>query len=842
MDLPAPFQGDKPRPELLPIVNDVGTTFNQAALQELAPLLNGVRTVKQDGKHIDIHRDSGASVLLGGKFLNNNVEVTSLNFGSDISFDYDQKNRTIRNLDGVSLNVTFFGGDSRQFPVRNATIVEDRPGHKFLNAEFENPLPAPAQRIFGMPNVVNVKIGISNGRFETPQLSQVFADVAKTTGPSIAGLLAQDVLNEASSVALFAESNPKWINDVVDPALRGIYRQISQRGINEAKSTQVHVDTNVGTRAGTPPQAHDASLVPKSKSGAPVDVTKPGDYDFSATISGAERHYKIHVPANYDPSKPTPVVLLLHGHGQDGAEIARLTKMSKLADKEGFIAIYPDASSWAGRDEWRAWDTDNGLVPPGKNADEVAFLRHIIDTAEKNYRVDPQRIFMGGLSNGGMMSFRAAGELSDKIAAVAVVSGAMSGGEPALKHPVSVLHMHGTEDEIIPYDGLKNVPPTLNAIGLPRFKPTDYVTRFFTEQNKINGTPTVEQHGNIIERHFVNPANGVEVEEYTVRGGHHIPNDIDGTINHIWQFFKEHPKAAGGVSGTVQPKPEQPLNIAERLKEHIRTRGVHGIELDTGEMLNEIPNLGDGSFSPAGALSTFQSKTGIKLDDGISNFLKATNSISKQGQHITFDLTKPQQIALPRTAGGFGLSSVDVNNPSLDLTQQNGRPWFTNIEGITLNAHGFGRNFSIPLREIGQKIDGSGTPYYRARVDNPLPDWARTVMFAKSQIPLEMRLNQSGGATILNQSELKDAALGVNPITRGYIDFAQHTGSAFSDPSIGNSVALAKDILIAGGTGYGAYRLAALRFGRIGRIGIAATTVGLIAPSIIHGIERLIAD
>lgn len=835
-------------PELQPVVQDMQSTFSQSALNELGPVLTGVRSVQQRGSRIEVQRSGPTEVSMNGSFLNGNVEVRSLNFGGNVNFDYDRNTRTISNIEGVSLNLTFFGLDYTA-TVKNARIGQDANGKKVLNAEFDSPLPDAAQRILGMPRVVNVEIPVNQStRFDMPQISQVFSDAARTTSPSIAGLLASDALNEASKVALFAESNPDWVRQVVDPALRQIYDNLlaQREPESSAPPTQVRVGA-VGEATGAAlgnitAGSGDAGLVPKNETGVPVDVTKPGDYDFTTNIAGVERHYKVHVPPGYDGKTAMPLVLLLHGHSQEGSEIERLTQLSKLADREGFIAVYPDARTWAGREEWRAWDTDNGLTAPGESADDVGFLRHIINSAEQNYKIDPQRIFMGGLSNGGMMAYRAAGELSDKVAAIAIVSGAMSGKEPPIKAPISILHMHGTEDEVIPYDGLKNVPASLNAVGLPNFKPTDYATRFWVEQNNINSAPIVERHGNVTERRYINRANGVEVNEYTVTGGKHVPDDIQGTVTEIWQFLKAHPKAKGDVSRTHQPRPEE-FDVVERLRQHVNKRGIHGLEMDTGDMLNEVRNLGDGSFSPASTLNEFERRTGVRLNDAVSKFVKATDTVSMAGQHINFDLSSPQRISIDQTAGPATLKSVTFDDPSFDLVQQQGRPAFTNIEGVDFQVNAAGRDISLSVKEIGQKIDGEGVPYYQMRTDNPLPSWMRTALFAKSQIPVELQLNSSGVPAVRNESEIKDAMLGVNPVTRGYIDVGTHTYDAFNNFSLANAMHLTKDAAIFGGVGYGAYRLSAmsaLKMGVKGRVGLVATTVGLLAPSIVHGVDRLL--
>jgi polyhydroxybutyrate depolymerase len=835
---------------LTPILDEVQSNFSQAALQELQPVLTGARSVKQDGSKVTIERDQPSSIGLQGQFLNDNIRVTSLNFGNSVTFDFDRQSRTISNIEGVSLNVSFMGAD-KAIAVKKVTLEEGAGGQKTINAEFENPLPGTAQRIFGTPNVFNVRIDHTGTGFNNPKLSEMFSEAAGKTGPSIAGLLASDALTEASKIALFAESNPKWIKDVVDPAIRSVYEEVL--GPQRQPQAEAQPPMSVRLEPTPPPAQAQGTMQPRSwgrgkettphnpvdVNGNKVDITKPGDYVLTSKVDGADRTFHVHVPPNYDGSKPVPLVLLLHGHAQDGDEIARHSKLNDLADREGFIAVYPDATAWSGRERWRAWDTDNGLLPPGSDTNDVGFLRQIIESTEKNYKIDPKRIYMGGMSNGGMMTYRAAGELSDKLAAVAIISGAMSGKEPPIKSPLSVYTVHGTDDQIVPYDGLRNVPDSLHAIGLPTFKSNDYAAEFWTEQNKITGAPRISESGGITEKRWTN-ADGTEVVQRSIHGDDHIPDNINGVVTGIWDFFKAHPKVDGPVSGTKQPEPIKPFDITARVKAHVQARGVQGLEMDSGDLLNEVENLVDGSFSPANGVKYFEERTGIKLEDKAGTLLKATDRVTKTGQHIDIDLTDPQTINIDQGSGGIKIKSVRLDDPSFDLIKVNNRPWFSNIEGVNFSVNAMGRDMSVDVKEIGQKLDGNGAPYYEMRTSNPLPAWARTALFAKSQIPIELKLNANGVPTVMNESQIKDATLGLNPVTRGYMDVATHVNDLSNELSWKNALNVGKDVAIIGGTGFGAYKLAALKFATKGRIGAVAATVGLVAPSLIHGIERLI--
>src|SRR5262249_22171023 len=155
----------------------------------------------------------------------------------------------------------------------------------------------------------------------------------------------------------------------------------------------------------------------------------------------------------YDRDRPTPVVLALHGATMTGPMMAWFTGLDAKADEAGFLAVYPEGTGSRLSYFW------NGGVCCGAAArdgvDDVAFIRALLDDLAGAYRVAPRRVFAAGLSNGARMAYRLASELSDRIAAVACVAGTMAteACRPALAVPV--LHVHGTEDEFVPFGGGK---------------------------------------------------------------------------------------------------------------------------------------------------------------------------------------------------------------------------------------------------------------------------------------------------------------------------------------------------------------------------------------------------
>jgi polyhydroxybutyrate depolymerase len=170
---------------------------------------------------------------------------------------------------------------------------------------------------------------------------------------------------------------------------------------------------------------------------------KPGNATMMITSGGRDRSARVHVPGGLETGRRIPVLLVLHGAGGDGPSFERYSRFSELADREGFVAVYPSAID-------RFWTVGEDSSGP----DDVRFLADLLDRVEGRTCVDPTRVYATGLSNGGGMAARLACELSERVVAVAPVAGAY-GGLPPCRPPrtVSVLEMHGDADPIVSYEG-----------------------------------------------------------------------------------------------------------------------------------------------------------------------------------------------------------------------------------------------------------------------------------------------------------------------------------------------------------------------------------------------------
>jgi len=198
----------------------------------------------------------------------------------------------------------------------------------------------------------------------------------------------------------------------------------------------------------TAPQAAAASSLPSRRG--------PDDYAASFAHGGRQRHYRVHLPPAYDGQTALPVLLMIHGGGGNADSAAPYFGIEQGADREGFIVVYPEGTGRRVRGtlfgSWNAGRCCNPAQADGVN--DVGFFGELLDRLGRELRIDERRIYASGMSNGALMAYRLACELTDRIAAIAV-AGAHDAIQGACQptRPIAVLHMHGTEDGCAHYRG-----------------------------------------------------------------------------------------------------------------------------------------------------------------------------------------------------------------------------------------------------------------------------------------------------------------------------------------------------------------------------------------------------
>jgi polyhydroxybutyrate depolymerase len=297
-----------------------------------------------------------------------------------------------------------------------------------------------------------------------------------------------------------------------------------------------------------------------SESPAGVESYEPGTHKhkLDLRVLGFRRSYLIHIPKNYDRAEAQPLVVALHGAFSTAEEMEEETGLSELADKEGFLVLYPNGITLFG---WlQHWNAGHCCGRAMKDrVDDLGFVSMVIDEVREHFNVDPSRIYMVGYSNGGMLAYLFAAQKPETLAAVAVIAATIgsrpSPSEPEVRipparAPVPVMAVHGREDDSVPYEGgsLRNDGHLYVSVKES--------TEFWLEANHVSPAPQREEMmaGRVVKDRWGAPGSDQEVILYTLEGWKHtVPTkhftkklpgndplkDFHAT-DLIWDFFKSH--------------------------------------------------------------------------------------------------------------------------------------------------------------------------------------------------------------------------------------------------------------------------------------------------------------
>jgi polyhydroxybutyrate depolymerase len=281
----------------------------------------------------------------------------------------------------------------------------------------------------------------------------------------------------------------------------------------------------------------------------------------SLSYQGLQRGYVVRLPPAAAAGTRWPVVLVLHGGGGDAASAEKTTGFTAKAQREGFIVVYPEGSGRLAKHllTWNAGHCCGQAMQ--QRVDDVGFIRALLDRLAADYPVDPQRVYVTGLSNGGMMAHRLAIELPDRLAAIAPVVATLFGDERAPRSGVSALMINGALDEAVPaaggmpggrfpgaWDGTPALPATAQG-------------RFWAAAGGCAAAAETTRDGAVERtRYRCPPGRAVELLMLADHP-HGWPGGVPGSrraaapstalnaTDEIWEFFKAHPRPAGSAPG-----------------------------------------------------------------------------------------------------------------------------------------------------------------------------------------------------------------------------------------------------------------------------------------------------
>ncbi len=325
-------------------------------------------------------------------------------------------------------------------------------------------------------------------------------------------------------------------------------------------------------------------------------VTEFIDYD------GISRSYRLHLPTGYVDGMKLPLVFNLHGLGSNASEQEFYSQMNTVADTAMFIVCYANGVN----SQWNVGWSFN------QDTDDVGFINALIDTLKANYNINLNRVYSCGMSNGGFMSYTLACELTDRIAAIASVTGSMAPGVPEQCNPtrqIPVMQVHGTADPTVPFNGTAttNIPieelvsfwRDINTCGAPA--DTTEVPNI-----SVNDNCTAERLD------YTDCGEGIDMVFYKIFGGEHtwpgapinigVTNQDFNASVEIWRFFSRYEldveSAIGDPVQSTTPVVVAPNPFQESLNLILPAGGLQALNVFdfSGKQLFATKNINTRSY------------------------------------------------------------------------------------------------------------------------------------------------------------------------------------------------------------------------------------------------------
>jgi polyhydroxybutyrate depolymerase len=295
-----------------------------------------------------------------------------------------------------------------------------------------------------------------------------------------------------------------------------------------------------------------------------------GTINITVRHDGMKRTALVHTPPQIAERRSLPLVINFHGGGGNAIGHQRYARMDALAEREGFIVVYPNGTGVL-QDSLLTWNAGTCCgVAAKQNTDDVGFVRALLDEIARRLPVDASRVYATGLSNGAMMSYRLAAELPDRIAAIAPVGGASAMSSLPAGRAVPIVHIHSVDDPRALYDGGLGPPFPFTNVRV-QHRPVEASLAEWAARAGCGtpsevrerragaaGTPRASHTATLYV--FPGCRDGVEVALWKLTGAGHVwpggqldylprllgpGTDVIDANAEMWRFFQRHRVSAG---------------------------------------------------------------------------------------------------------------------------------------------------------------------------------------------------------------------------------------------------------------------------------------------------------
>lgn len=272
----------------------------------------------------------------------------------------------------------------------------------------------------------------------------------------------------------------------------------------------------------------------------------------SITVDGLTRTYTLHLPPNYEEGNNFSLVIAMHGGGGTGSQFESSSRLSEKADAAKFIVVYPNGVKGNGILKAQTWNAGGCCeYAVEHNINDVKFISELIDELVADYKINPKKVYATGHSNGGMMAYRLACELSGKIAAIAPNASTMVVTQPCNAfRPVPILHMHSILDSNVP-----NTGGTGTGFSDHHNPPLDSVFQVWSLKNAC-ATPAqiIVNNSSYKLTKWTDCGNNTSIHYYLTKDGGHAwpggkpgglpgadkPSAVINANDLLWDFFQQY--------------------------------------------------------------------------------------------------------------------------------------------------------------------------------------------------------------------------------------------------------------------------------------------------------------